>query len=78
MDLTVCNFADLLDSGDSEVTFTVFESSCHLLLPVQPPKGNLVVKCLAQGHSKRTCRRIFPLYPFSAERQVEKLWIPTF
>jgi len=25
--------------GDSEGTFTVFDSSCHLLLPVQPLKG---------------------------------------
>jgi len=45
--------------GDSEVNFSVFESSCHLLLPVQPLKGRgNPVKCLAQGHNKRTCRHI--------------------
>jgi len=27
-------FVKLPRSGDSKVTFTVFESSCHLLLPV--------------------------------------------
>jgi len=26
-------------SGDNEVTFSVFESSCHLLLRVKPLKG---------------------------------------
>jgi len=27
-------FAKLFQPGDSKVTFTVFESSCHLLLPI--------------------------------------------
>jgi len=47
---------------DSEVTFSVFESSCHLLLSVKPLKdrGN-PVKCLAQGHNKQTCRPISTL-----------------
>jgi len=34
---------------------SVFESSCHLLLPVWSLKGRgNPVKCLAQGHNKRT------------------------
>jgi len=48
--------------GDSEGTFTVFESSCHLLLPVWSLKGRgNSIKCLAQGHNKRTCRPISTL-----------------
>jgi len=51
--------------GDSEVlTFLVFESSCHLLLQSNHSKVEAIplsalpknpVKCLAQGHNKRTC-----------------------
>jgi len=61
------------------VTFSVFESSCHLLLPVKPliGKGN-PVKCLAQGHNERTCRPISTLTLLNVERQAGKLWIPTF
>jgi len=40
-------------------------------------KGNLV-KCLAQGHNKRTYRPILTLSPFNAKRLAGKLWIPTF
>jgi len=29
----------------SEGTFSVFESSCHLLLPIKPLKGKDPVKC---------------------------------
>jgi len=44
---------------DNEVTFAVFESICHLLLTVSPLKGRgNPIKCLAQGHNKRTCRPI--------------------
>jgi len=36
--VAVCSFARLFAKlsrpGDSEVTFSVFESSCHLLLPI--------------------------------------------
>jgi len=40
-------FAKVPRPEDSEVTFPVFESSCHLLLPVQPLKGKgNPVKCL--------------------------------
>jgi len=42
--------------GNSEGTFLVFESSCHLLLPVKGRRNP--IKCLAQGHNKRTCRPI--------------------
>jgi len=67
--------------GDSEGTFSVFQSSCHLLLPVylltHLGRGN-PVKCLAQRHHKRTCRPIFTLSHFHAERQAEELWTPTF
>jgi len=46
-------FVKLPPPGDSEVTFAVFKSSCHLLLSVKPlqGRGNLV-KCLVQGHNK--------------------------
>jgi len=56
--------------GDSEVTFSVFDSSFHLLLSVQPPKvrGNSV-KCLAEGHITQTCWLIFTLARFYAESQ---------
>jgi len=48
--------------GESEVTFAVFESSCYLLRTVSPLKGRgNPVKCLAEGHNKRTCRPIFTL-----------------
>jgi len=39
-----------------EGTFSVFESSCHLLLPVYSFKGKSNSdKRLSQGHNKRTC-----------------------
>jgi len=66
-------FVKIPRSGDSEGTFSVFESSCHLLLPVKS-RGN-PVKCLAQGQNKRTCRPIFTLSLFMLN---VKLWIPTF
>jgi len=55
-------FTKLPRPGDSDVIFAVFESSFHLLLPVEPLKdrGNLV-KYLGQGHNKRTCRPVFTL-----------------
>jgi len=60
--------------GDSEVTLSIFESSCHLLLPVYPLKGkDNPVKCLAQGHNKQTCRPISTLTLLTAERQAGKL-----
>jgi len=60
--------------GDSEVTFAVFESSFHLLIPVQPLKGTgNSVKCFVHGHNKRTYRNIFALSLFYAVRQVGKL-----
>jgi len=63
----------VLRPGDSEETFSVFESSWHLLLPpVKPFKGRgNPVKCFAQGHNKRSCR----LNLLTSSR---KLWIPTF
>jgi len=67
-------FIKVLQSRDSEETFSVFESSCHLLLPVQPLKGRgNPVKCLAQGHSKRTYRSCFTLTLLNAERQAGNL-----
>jgi len=55
--------------GDREMNFSVFESSCHLLLPVLPliGRGNHV-KCPAQGHNKRTCRPISTLTLLNVER----------
>jgi len=42
-------------TGDSEVTFSFFESSYSMLLSVYPLKGRgNPVKCLAQGHNKRS------------------------
>jgi len=79
-------FAKLPQSGNSKMTFAVFESSYHLLLPVGlsyhskllPLKDRSnPVKCLAQEHNKRTCRLIFTLSIFKAERQAGKLWTPT-
>jgi len=64
--------------GDSEVIFSVFESSFHLLLPDWPLKGKgNPVKCLVLGHNKWTCRSISKLTLQNAERQAGKLWIPT-
>jgi len=41
---------------DSEETFSIFKSSCHLLLPVKPLIGSgNPVKCFAQGCNKRIC-----------------------
>jgi len=62
------------------VTFSVFESSCHLLLPVKPLKGRgNPVKCLGQGHKKRTCRlALHNITIPHAECQAGKLWLPTF
>jgi len=45
--------------GDSKVTVSVFESSCHSSLPLKC-RGN-PAKCLAQGHNKWTCRPISTL-----------------
>jgi len=58
--LGTCSFI-CQSTSTSEVTFSVFESSCHLLLPDLPlkGKGNLVgVKCLADGHNKWTSRLV--------------------
>jgi len=53
----------------SEGTFSVFESNCHLLLPVYPLIGrDNPVKWLAQRHNKRTFRPVFTLSFFYAER----------
>jgi len=51
--------------GDSEVTFAVIEQSYFGLLPIQLLKGRgNPVKCLAQGHNKRTCQPISTLSLF--------------
>jgi len=61
------------------VTFSVFESSCHLSLPVLPLKGRgNPFKRVAHGRNKRTCRFISTLTLLNAERQAGKLWIPSF
>jgi len=49
--------------GDNERTFSVFESSCHLLYYQSNHsrvRGN-PIKCLAQRHNKRTCRPVSTL-----------------
>jgi len=74
-------FVKVPQPGDSEVTFSVLESSFHLLLPVWPFKGRSnPVKCLAQGHNKQTCQPIstLTLYMLIAKRPARKLRIPTY
>jgi len=62
--------------GDSEGTFSVF--GLRIKLPpvttslTTQGRGN-PVKCLAQRHNKRTCRRIPTLTLLNAERQAGKL-----
>jgi len=51
---------------DSEGTFSVFELSYHLLLPVWPPTGR--GKCLGQRHYKPNLPACSPYYPCIAER----------
>jgi len=71
-------FVKLPRPGDSEGTFSIFQSSCHVLLSVYSfiGRGN-PIKCLAQGHNKQTCMPIFILGSlFYVERQAGKLWIP--
>jgi len=72
-------YVDQETANLSEGTFSVFESNCHLLLPVYSliGRGN-PVKCLDQRHNKRTFRPIFRLSFFYVERQARKLRIPTF
>jgi len=45
-------FVQVPRPGDSEVTFSVFESSCHLLLYQSNHKGRGDPKCIAQGNNK--------------------------
>jgi len=67
-------FVKVPRQGDREGTFSVFESSSHLLLQVEPLKGRgNPIKCLAQGHNKRICRPIFILALLNAEHQAGKL-----
>jgi len=40
---------------------------------MEQTKTKLEVKCLAQGHNKRTCRLISTLTLLNAERQAGKL-----
>jgi len=51
--LGTCLFIKVPRPGDSEVgTFSVFESNCHLFLPVYPLLGiGNPIKCLAQRHN---------------------------
>jgi len=51
--LLIYLFVKVSGPGDSEGNFSVIESSCYLLLTVEPLKGRgNSVKCLAQGHNK--------------------------
>jgi len=62
-----CSFISKLPRPeDSEVTFVVFESSCHLLLPVEPLKGRgNLVKCIAyKGHNELILRPYLHTVPF--------------
>jgi len=63
--------------GDSKELFSVFESSCHLLLPVLPLKsGSNLVKWLAQGHNKRIYRLV--LHNISSMINVKQLTLWVF
>ena len=46
--------------------------------PVFHIKVGRPVKCLAQGHNKRTCRLVLHNLPINAERQAGKLRMPFF
>ena len=46
--------------------------------PVFYIKVGRLVKCLAQGHNKRTCRLVLYNLPINAERQAGKLRMPFF
>jgi len=73
--LGTCSFICQDRSGESEGAVSVFESSCHLLLPVLPFKGRSnPVKYLDQGHNKRTSWPVFTLF-LNAERQAVKLMV---
>jgi len=50
-------FVKAPEPKDSEGTFSVFESTCHLLLyRLTTQRLRHSVKSLAQGHKKATCR----------------------
>jgi len=73
IDLCTHLFVKVSQPGDSKVTFSIFESSCHVLLPVKLLKGrDNLVKYLAQGTNKQTCRLIFTLSLFLLK--AGKLW----
>jgi len=58
-------FVKVPRSGNSEGTFSVFESSCHLLLPVKPLKG--------RGNPIKNLLAYLQTILFYAERQAGKL-----
>jgi len=67
-------FVKLPRPGDSEVTFSVFKSSCHLLLIVKPLKGTgNLVKCLVPRIQQANLPTYLHTLPFNAERQAGKL-----
>ena len=59
---------------DARLEVAIFEVSGP---PVYHMKVGRPVKCLAQGHNKRTCRLVLHTQK-NAERQAGKLWIPFF
>jgi len=69
LNLSVCSFICQDSSKDSEVTFVVFESSCHSLtisLSVLPKDTTSELINLSSHY----------VFMFNAESQEEKLWIP--
>jgi len=58
------SYLDQETANLSKETFSVFESNCHLFLPVYPliGRGN-PVKCLAQGHNKSDLAGLASHYP---------------
>jgi len=58
--------------GDSEVTYSVFESSCHLLLPVYQLPLSVLLK--DQQANLLTCLHTIPSMLITV-RQAGKIWL---
>jgi len=66
-------FAKLTQPGDSEVTFAVFESSCHYQSYHSKIEANQAIPLSLPKDTKSELARLSPHYPFNAERQAGKL-----
>jgi len=64
--------------GDSKVTFSVFESSCHPLFQFNHSKAEAIPLRALPKDTTSELASLSSHYSFNAERQVGKLLIPTF